>query len=97
VFYAGRAGDMLEVGGISVSPIEVEAILTQSNTRLCSRALVGGEDDDELVKPHALVVLKDPSATSAALAEEMKGFVRDKIAPYKHPLDRLRPGAPEDG
>jgi benzoate-CoA ligase len=30
-------------------------------------------------------VLKEPAAGGAALAEELKGFVKDKIAPYKYP------------
>jgi len=48
-------------------------------------AVVGKEDSDRLVKPHAFVVLKEPAGATAALADELKGFVRDKIAPYKYP------------
>src|SRR5207302_5733864 len=45
----------------------------------------GKEDSDRLVKPQAFVVLKEPAGATAALADELKGFVRDKIAPYKYP------------
>ena len=83
-WYAGRADDMLKVGGIWVSPIEVEATLIR-HAAVLEVAVVGREDSDRLVKPHAFVVLKDHAAASAALAEEMKGFVKDKIAPYKYP------------
>jgi acyl-coenzyme A synthetase/AMP-(fatty) acid ligase len=48
-------------------------------------AVVGHEDSDRLVKPKAFVVLKEPATASAALADELKAFVRDKIAPYKYP------------
>jgi benzoate-CoA ligase len=82
--YAGRADDMLKVGGIWVSPIEVEATLIK-HAAVLEAAVVGREDSDRLVKPHAFVVLKDPATGSPALAEEMKGFVKDKIAPYKYP------------
>jgi benzoate-CoA ligase len=82
--YAGRADDMLKVGGIWVSPIEVEATLIK-HAAVLEAAVVGREDSDRLVKPHAFVVLKDAAAASPALAEEMKGFVKDKIAPYKYP------------
>src|SRR6059058_1824301 len=83
-WYAGRADDMLKVGGIWVSPIEVEATLIK-HAAVLEAAVVGREDNDKLVKPHAYVVLKDPSTASPALADEMKGFVKDKIAPYKYP------------
>src|SRR5207247_11276313 len=83
-FYAGRADDMLKVGGIWVSPIEVEATLIK-HAAVLEAAVVGREDNDKLVKPHAFVVLKDPSVASPALADERKGFVKDKIAPYKYP------------
>jgi len=83
-FYAGRADDMLKVGGIWVSPIEVEGTLIK-HAAVLEAAVVGREDSDRLVKPHAYVVLKDPSGASPALADEMKTFVKDKIAPYKYP------------
>jgi benzoate-CoA ligase family protein len=83
-FYDGRGDDMLKVGGIWVSPIEVEATLIQHEAVL-EAAVVGQEDDDRLVKPRAYVVLKDPVRASEALAGELRTFVKDKIAPYKYP------------
>jgi len=47
--------------------------------------VVGHEDDERLVKPKAFVVLKDGQAAAPALGEELKGFVKDKLAPYKYP------------
>ena len=83
-WYAGRADDMLKVGGIWVSPIEVENTLIKHSAVL-EAAVVGREDGDRLVKPQAFVVLKDPAGAAPGLAEELKGFVKDKIAPYKYP------------
>jgi benzoate-CoA ligase family protein len=83
-WYAGRGDDMLKVGGIWVSPIEVEATLIQHDAVL-EAAVVGQEDDDRLVKPRAYVVLKDPARASDPLAAELRAFVKDKIAPYKYP------------
>ena len=74
---------MLKVGGIWVSPVEVEATLIK-HAAVLEAAVVGKEDDDRLVKPKAFVVLKEPTA-SAALGDELKAFVKDKIAPYKYP------------
>jgi benzoate-CoA ligase family protein len=82
-WYAGRADDMLKVGGIWVSPVEVEATLIK-HPAVLEAAVVGHEDSDRLVKPKAFVVLKEPAATEG-LAEELKAFVKDKIAPYKYP------------
>ncbi len=83
-WYAGRSDDMLKVGGIWVSPVEVEGTLIK-HPAVLEAAVVGKEDSDQLVKPQAFVVLKEPNTASPALAEELKGFVKDKIAPYKYP------------
>jgi benzoate-CoA ligase family protein len=83
-WYAGRADDMLKVGGIWVSPIEVENTLIQ-HPAVLEAAVVGHEDDDRLVKPKAFVVLNAGHTASPALEDELKQFVKDKIAPYKYP------------
>jgi acyl-coenzyme A synthetase/AMP-(fatty) acid ligase len=51
---------MLKVGGIGVSPVEIENILIQHPIVLES-AVVGTADADGLIKPKAFVVLSDPS------------------------------------
>jgi benzoate-CoA ligase len=83
-WYAGRADDMLKVGGIWVSPIEVEVTLVR-HPAVLEAAVVGHEDSDRLVKPKAFVVLKEPATARPELADELKNFVKDKIAPYKYP------------
>jgi benzoate-CoA ligase family protein len=83
-WFAGRADDMLKVSGIWVSPVEVEATLIK-HPAVLEAAVVGKEDGDSLIKPKAFVVLKEPGRASPALAEDLKGFVKDKIAPYKYP------------
>jgi benzoate-CoA ligase len=83
-WYCGRSDDMLKVGGIWVSPVEVEGTLIRHDAVL-EAAVVGREDTDRLVKPHAYVVLKDPAIACDTLADELKLFVKDKIAPYKYP------------
>jgi benzoate-CoA ligase len=67
-----------------VSPVEVEATLIR-HPAVLEAAVVGHEDTDRLVKPKAFVVLKDASTGAGALADELKAFVKDKIAPYKYP------------
>ncbi len=83
-WYCGRADDMLKVGGIWVSPVEVEATLV-GHPAVLEAAVVGREDSDRLVKPKAFVVLKEPASASPELGDELKRFVKDRIAPYKYP------------
>jgi benzoate-CoA ligase len=79
--YAGRSDDMLKVSGIYVSPFEVEATLVQHPSVL-EAAVIGKQDTDGLTKTKAFVVLKDGCEASA---EDLKAFVKDRLAPYKYP------------
>ncbi|MEN9539560.1 MAG: hypothetical protein RLZZ126_1795 [Pseudomonadota bacterium] len=79
--YAGRSDDMLKVSGIYVSPFEVEATLMQHPSVL-EAAVVGKEDADGLTKAQAFVVLK---AGQQASADELRAFVKERLAPYKQP------------
>jgi benzoate-CoA ligase family protein len=83
-WYCGRADDMLKVGGIWVSPVEVENTLV-GHAAVLEAAVVGRQDTDRLVKPKAFVVLKEGQSASPQLEAELKSFVKDKIAPYKYP------------
>jgi benzoate-CoA ligase family protein len=91
--YAGRADDMLKVGGKWVAPAEVEdCLLGHAAVKEC--AVVGATDANGLVKPWAFVVRKEATspagggrAPAPALAEELKAFVRERLAPYKYPRE----------
>jgi len=83
-WYAGRGDDMLKVGGIWVSPIEVENALVEHSSVL-EAGVVGREDQDRLVKPLAYVVLRPGVSGSEALGRELQDFVRGKLAEYKRP------------
>ena len=82
--YSGRTDDMLKVGGIYVSPIEVEAALV-THPAVLEAAVIGRADDEELVKPQAYIVLKASHQPSPALAEELRQHVKSRLAPYKYP------------
>jgi len=79
--YSGRSDDMLKVSGIYVSPFEVEATLVQ-HAAVLEAAVIGITDHDGLTKTKAFVVLK---AGAQASEDELKAFVKDKLAPYKYP------------
>ena len=80
----GRSDDMLKVGGIWVSPVEIEAQLI-AHDKVLEAAIVGRPDDDEMIKPEAYVILKDPNDASDALAGELRDHCRRNLAPYKYP------------
>ena len=82
--YAGRSDDMLKVGGIFVSPVEVEAALI-THPAVLEAGVVGHDDEAKLAKPKAFVVLKAGIAPSPALAEELQAHVKARLAHYKYP------------
>ena len=83
-WYAGRADDMLKVGGIWVSPVEIENTLLEHPV-VQEAGVIGRRDADDLEKPMAYVVLAAGNQPSAELARELQDFVRSKIAEYKRP------------
>jgi benzoate-CoA ligase len=83
-WYAGRADDMLKVGGIWVSPVEIENTLVE-HPAVQEAGVIGRRDADDLEKPMAYVVLAAGQRGSAELARELQDFVRSKIAEYKRP------------
>ena len=83
-WYHGRTDDMLKVSGVFVAPAEIENCLLQHEAIL-ECAVVGHESEDGLVKPKAFVVLRDEFQSSDELAEQIKQFVKTRIAIYKYP------------
>ncbi|MES2412698.1 MAG: benzoate-CoA ligase family protein [Pseudomonadota bacterium] len=79
--YGGRSDDMLKVGGIYVSPFEVEACL-MTHAAVLEVAVIGAMDADKLVKPKAYVVFK---SGQAATSDDLKAHVKQHLAPYKYP------------
>jgi benzoate-CoA ligase family protein len=82
--YCGRGDDLLKVGGIYVSPMEVEDALLR-HPGVAEAAVVGAHDGDDLVKPKAFVVPATGHAPSPALEETLIEHVRETLAPYKRP------------
>lgn len=79
--YGGRSDDMLKVGGIYVSPFEVEASL-MTHPSILEAAVVGMADTDGLIKPKAYVVLKPNQNITT---DDVKAHVKSQLAPYKYP------------
>ncbi|HLG16367.1 MAG TPA: benzoate-CoA ligase family protein [Blastocatellia bacterium] len=83
-WYCGRTDEMLKVSGIFVSPTEIEnCLLEHAAVQEC--AAIGVSDNQGLVKPKAFVVLAEGFVASAELEQELKDFVKGRLAPYKYP------------
>jgi benzoate-CoA ligase len=80
----GRSDDMIKAGGIWVSPTEVESVMLQhESVQEC--AVIARKDEDGLDKPMACVVLSEGYKAEAQLEEDLKQYVRARIASYKYP------------
>jgi 4-hydroxybenzoate-CoA ligase len=82
--YVGRTDDMLKAGGIWVSPFEVESTLRE-HPEVLHVAVVGVADRHGLIKPKAFVVLKSGAKGSPEVEEELKSFVKERLAHFKCP------------
>jgi benzoate-CoA ligase len=83
-WYAGRSDDMLKCSGVWVSPIEIESVLIE-HPAVQEAAVIGREDDDQLLKPAACVVLKNGAAGTPALVHELQEFVVSRLPVFKRP------------
>jgi acyl-coenzyme A synthetase/AMP-(fatty) acid ligase len=86
LFMVGRSDDMLRVGAIWVSPAEVEGAIV-THPEVVEAAVVGAPDEEQLIKPKAYVVLRDPAKfpDKAKLEAELKEHVRRQIPGIKVP------------
>ncbi|WP_066067877.1 benzoate-CoA ligase family protein [Neobacillus soli] len=85
-WYCGRSDDMLKVGGIWVSPIEIESTLIR-HEYVFEVAVVGAKNENNLVYPKAFIVLRDGVEPTDDLKADLKLFVKQNLAPYKYPRE----------
>lgn len=82
-WYSGRADDLLKVGGIFVSPLEVEDRLLQHPA--VQECVVVGYTEAGLEKPLAFVIAKPGVEKEEKLAVELAEFAKAGLAAYKFP------------
>ena len=83
-WYEGRADDMLKVGGIWVSPLEVENCLL-GHPAVDEVCVVGWKDEKSLVTPKAYVVVKAGVKKDEGLKSALVEHAKTKLARYKAP------------
>jgi benzoate-CoA ligase family protein len=83
--YQGRGDDMLKVGGIWVSPVEIENVLLEHHA--VHEAAVVGHDVEGLSKPFGYIALneeyREGSREDDGLAEDLIQFVSDRLPKFK--------------
>ena len=81
---AGRGDDMLKVGGMWCSPIEIEAKLLE-HPKVREAAVIGRSDDDNLIKPAAYLVLNNPKDENEISVAELQRYCKEHLAGFKYP------------
>jgi len=89
LWFEGRADDLLKVGGIWVAPLEVENCLCEHEA-VSAAAVIGAERELGLIKPKALVVLREEhrpadEGTAKDLAQHLKDHVQSSLSKHKYP------------
>ncbi len=85
-WYLARSDDMIVSSGYNIGAPEVEnALLAHPAVAEC--AVVGVPCAKRGQKVKAFVVLADFATASEELADKLKTFVKDQIAPYKYPRE----------
>ena len=83
-WYAGRSDDMLKCSGVWVSPVEIESVLIE-HPAVQEVAVIARQDNDELVKPAACVVLRDGTPATPELARQLQEYVLTRLPVFKRP------------
>ncbi|MCZ1005615.1 AMP-binding protein [Streptomyces lydicus] len=82
--HTGRADDMEMVGGVTISPLEVEAVLgDHSAVKEVGVAVLA--DTQGITQLHAFVVPGGPAGRPDSLPAELVALARNRLAPHKVP------------
>jgi 2-aminobenzoate-CoA ligase len=85
-WYLARSDDMIVSSGYNIGAPEVENALL-SHPAVAECAVIGVPCAERGQKVKAFVVLADFATPSDELADKLKDFVKDQIAPYKYPRE----------
>ena len=81
--YEGRADDMIKVGGLWVSPIEVEHTLAEHP--LVIEAAAVGVRVEETTRVKAYVTCREREQSDEELAAELQGWCKERLRRYEYP------------
>ena len=81
--YQGRSDDMIKVGGLWVSPADVEGCLVRHPA--VSEAAVIGVRIEDLSRIKAFVICAEPPEDREALAEQLRQWCKGNLRRYEYP------------
>ena len=81
---AGRADDMMKVGGQWCSPIEIESKLL-AHPKVKEAGVIGQADENALTRPAAYIVLVNPDDDPDAALRELTDLCRENLPSFKRP------------
>jgi acyl-coenzyme A synthetase/AMP-(fatty) acid ligase len=84
LYFEGRADDVIISAGYRIGPFEVESALV-AHPAVAEAAVVAAPDEERGAIVRAVVVLRDGTQPSDALARELQEHVKQTTAPYKYP------------
>jgi benzoate-CoA ligase family protein len=82
-WYEGRSDDMIKVGGLWVSPIEIESALVEHPA--VAESAVVGIDVDGFMKIKAFVIAKKDAATGDVLVAELQEHCKSRLQRFQFP------------
>jgi acetyl-CoA synthetase len=82
ITYVGRGDDVFKSSDYRLSPFELESVLIE-HPAVAEAAVVPSPDPVRLSVPKAFVVLAPGYSPGPELAEEILGYCRDHLAPFK--------------
>mgnify|MGYP002750379132 CR=1 FL=1 len=82
--YAGRCDDLIKISGQFVSPAEIASAL-QAHDAVAEVSVIGAPEEEGLIRPKALVVLKPNEAPDEAMQQRLMAYLADNLAQYKLP------------
>jgi len=84
-WYQGRVDDLLKVGGMWISPLEIETCLLEHEA--VQECAVVGIQDDGLTFPRAYIVLAANQFDAPQLVGQLQQYAKSRLAPHKYPRE----------
>jgi acetyl-CoA synthetase len=85
-WFVGRSDDVINTAGHLVGPFEVESALIE-HPAVAEAGVIGKPDPERMEIVKAFISLKDGFAPSDELREEIKKFVRERLAAHAYPRE----------
>lgn len=86
IWYQGRSDDVIKSSGYRIGPAEIESCLVK-HPAVQNAAVIGKPDSARGAIVKAFVVLQPGQSGTAALEDDIRRHVRERLAPYEYPRE----------